>query len=395
MSTQNSLVQSSVPDPDPVTDRKPRICMPTFSSFAGQAFRMGMREAQDVLAECDNVEFIHLEADNGFAFKERWLVPLVYRDVSNKLASWLNPGLKPVELKKEYDLFILVCPRWRDVWYANAIEGWKDRCKTSICWIDELWSKSLPHIEHWLPALKQFDHVFVGTDGSGEPLSQSIGHPCHQIYGGVDTMRFSPYPNPPERVIDVYSVGRKLEEMHQALLKLASRKEIFYLHDTLTSPSQTGESQSPNHREHRNMYANTAKRSLFYTVSPAKVNFQDETGGQVSVAFRYFEGAAAGAALLGQAPDCEAFRQMFNWPDAVIEVLPDGSDTAEIVSDLIAQPQKLAAINRRNAVETLLRHDWIYRWEHIFNTAGIDISQGLHDRKTQLKKIAEMIGNSQ
>ncbi len=354
---------------------------------------MGMREAQDVLAACDDVEFIHLEADKSFAFKERWLPPLVYRDISNSLASWVNPGLKPVQLKQDYDVFILVCPRWRDVWYANAVQGWKDHCKTSICWIDELWSKSLPQIKHWLPALKQFDHVFVGTDGSSQPLCDVINHPCHQIYGGVDTLRFNPYPNPPERVIDVYSVGRKLDEMHQALLKLADSKEIFYVHDTLSSPSQTGQSHSPNHKEHRDMYANIAKRSRFYTVSPAKVNFQDETGGQVSIAFRYFEGAAAGAALLGQAPDCEAFRQLFDWPDAAIEVKSDGSDTAEIITGLLKEKNQLAEINRRNAMGCLLRHDWIYRWEHIFNTAAIKTSQGLHDRKNELKKIAEIISN--
>ena len=32
------------------------------------------------------------------------------------------------------------------MWYANAIEGWKDRCRTSICWVDELWANGVPQL---------------------------------------------------------------------------------------------------------------------------------------------------------------------------------------------------------------------------------------------------------
>ena len=39
-------------------------------------------------------------------------------------------------------------------------------------------------------------------------------------------------------MIDVYAIGRRSQGIHQALRRMASRNEIFYLHDTLPPPKQ-------------------------------------------------------------------------------------------------------------------------------------------------------------
>ena len=129
--------------------------------------------------------------------------------------------------------------------------------------------------------------------------------PARFFFGGG---KLSPrYPTNPDRVVDVCSVGRRVKTVHGALLELVDRDRIFYVYDTL----QTGESQASDHREHRDLYANTAKRSRFFVVAPSKVDVPEETRGQVEVAFRYYEGAAAGTVMVGHAPDCAPFRQMF------------------------------------------------------------------------------------
>ena len=203
---------------------KPRVCMPIFSSFARNVYRTGVYEAQDVIAGCDDVELVYLEPSRGFEFREKWLSRLLNHDVSGRSAS-LNPGLRPVRLTKEYDLFVHVCAEHPDLMYANAIEGWRDRCRTSVCWIGELWSRQLPLGEGWLAALRKFDFVIVGTDGTGKSLGETLRRPCHEMIGGVDAIRFSPYPNPTPRLIDVYSVGRRWEGIHQSLLKMAAEKK--------------------------------------------------------------------------------------------------------------------------------------------------------------------------
>jgi spore maturation protein CgeB len=365
---------------------RPRICMPTFSSFARNAFRAGSYEAQDVLVGCDDVELIPLARRRGLATRSKLLRDLVRYDVSRKLAS-LNPGLAPVRLTREYDLFLFACSWWSDLWYANAVRGWRDQCRSSVCWIDELWLRDARRLEYWLPALAGFDHVIVGTNGTAKPLGDILGRECHELPGGVDTVRFSPYPKLPDRVVDLYSIGRVVKPIHQRVTQYAREHNFFYIHDTLENFANC---HTLDHRQHRDLYANIAKRCRFFCVAPGRMDSPDETQGQVSFGYRFFEGSAAGAVLIGQAPHNEAFRSYFDWPQAVIEVAADGSDVMEVIADLRARPQQLQDISRRNAITALRRHDWVYRWKEVLRIAGLAPQEGMLARERRLAELATL-----
>jgi hypothetical protein len=372
--------------PAPPEPRTARICLPSARRFERLAFQCGYLEAQDVLAACDDVDLICLEAEPGFDRKLRWLRRLMYRDVSRRLA-FMNPGLKRVRLTKDYDVLVVMCATYWDFLYVNALEGWQDHCRTSICWIDELWAADLPHYRYWLPSLNRFDHVIVGLHGTAGPLSEIIERQCHYVPGGVDTLRFSPYPDPPERVIDIYSVGRRRPGVHQALLEFASSRGLFYMYDSL----DTNESPARDHRQHRDLYASTAKRSRFFIVAPGKTDAPEETRGQTEIGFRYYEGLAAGAVMLGQAPDSQPFREMFDWPDAVVPVDLDGANVAAVLGGLAKEPELVRALGRRNARQALLRHDWAYRWRRVLDIAGLGPSPGLEAREQSLQAIAARV----
>jgi hypothetical protein len=361
-----------------------RICVPTWRNFNKAAFNCGLYEAQDVLQEIDDVDLVALEPRAGFRFKESWQRLLLYRDPTDRLM-FLNPGLKRVRITRDYELFAVVCQSYWDLLYVNAIEGWKEKCRTSVCWIDEMWAASVHKYKNWLKALASFDHVCVSSKRSAPALSSAIGRECHWIPGGVDALRFSPYPDPPARVVDVYSIGRRWEGMHKSFLESASKKEIFYIHDTL----QDIASMRPiDDRQHRELYANVAKRSRYFVVAPAKMDLPADTEGESEIGYRYFEGAASGAVLVGQAPVCEHYPQMFGWPDAVVEVRPDGSDLRDVLSALNSDPARISKISRRNSAESLLRHDWVYRWKDIFRIAGVTPSPGMIARERCLARLA-------
>jgi Glycosyl transferases group 1 len=362
----------------------PRICMPTWRNFRKNAYRCGLYEAQDVLAETNDVDLICIERTWGARLNEYWLRTPLYHDVSSKLIL-ANPGLRRVRLSKDYDLFIAVCATFWDLPYINAIQRWRDHCKISVCWIDELWASDIPDYKYWLPALRQFDYVFVGLRGTVSPLSHATNRPCFWLPGGVDALRFHPFSGPATRAIDVYSIGRRYEGIHREMLKAAQRGEIFYVHDSHVGGGMT---EVYDYRQHRELFANIAKRSRYFVVAAAKMDQTNYRQGQVEVGYRYYEGAAAGAVMIGDALDCDAYRELIGWPEAVIQMQPDGSDTMAVLNELSSDPERVAAISRRNTKEALLRHDWVHRWNEMFRLVGIEPSPRQAAREQRLRHLA-------
>jgi spore maturation protein CgeB len=364
--------------------------MLTARNFTRRAYQCSLYEAQDVLTSIDDVDLIEVRPKPGFPSRERLLRRLVFHDATRTMV-FRNPGLHDVVLRQDYELFVAVCQNHWDFLYINAIRGWKDRCRTSVCWLDEVWLSDLHSIRHWLPALARFDHVFIGCAGSVPAVSEIVGRACGWLPGAVDMLRFTPYPDPPERVVDVYSIGRRWPGIHEALVRASAGKGLFYLHDTLASMAMM-EATSP--VQHRNLFASVAKRSRYFMVAPAKMDLPEETLGQVELGYRYFEGAAAGAVMIGQAADCPAFARVFPWPDVVVPIRPDGSDVLDVVAALDADPERRARIGRRNAAQALTRHDWVHRWHEILAAAGLEPSPRMTARARQLRELAALAAGS-
>lgn len=370
---------------DRTRSASPRICMPTWRNFSRNAFRCGLYEAQDVLGEIDDVDLICLDMAWAARFKEAWLRAPLYHDVSKRLI-FVNPGLKRITLRKDYDIFLAVCNTYWDIPYVNAIDRWREHCKISVCWIDEMWVHDIPAYKHWLHALSRFDYVFVGCKGSVPALSHATNRPCFWLPGGVDMFRFNAVHDLLARLIDVYSIGRRYEGIHSEILRAADRGQLFYVHDTIAGASNI---EVYNHQHHRKLLANIAKRSRYFVVAPAKMDTRNETGGQIETGYRYFEGAAAGAVMIGEIPNCEAYRELFGWPDAVIQIEPNGSDVMAVLSELDSDPERMAAISRRNTNEALRHHDWVYRWKEMFRIIGIEPTPRMAARERSLNEMAE------
>ncbi len=361
--------------------------MLTARNFLRYAFRCGNYEGEDVLLEIDDVDLVHLQTTGTSLARKEIHKKIVWHDFTRKAVS-INMAFRPTNLSRDYDLFVAYLPLTQDLTHIPSIRGWKTRCKTSVCWIDEIWAADVPRLKPWLSALDSFDHVVIGYRGTVAPLSKAIGRRCHFVPIAVDTIRFTPLLRPPKRGVDILSIGRRRSEVHQACLELATKSDMFYVYDTFNASYM----QVHDHRQHREMYANMAKHSRHFVVAPAKMGVPEETQHQIEVGLRYYEAAAAGAVMVGQAPDCESFRTMFDWPDAVIELKADGSDVADVLLNLASQPNRLSEISLRNTTQALLRHDWVYRWETILEIAGLEPSPKLLQRKKRLLELAAVAG---
>jgi len=360
---------------------EPRICMFSQRNLGKIVSRCGHYEFEDVICQVDDVDLI--------APQPYRLFPLGLK-FANRLARYspiagFNPGVKSLQLKNNYELFVAIFQFPRDTLTLNAVEGWKDHCRKSLCWVDDLWVSDLPHLKSHLKILSKFDYVLLNCSGSVGPVQDLIHRPCFCIVPAVDMFRFCPYPNPPVRCIDVYSMGRRSDVTHRSLLKMAERGEIFYIYDT-------GERMQTQHpREHRSLIASIAKRSRYFVANTAKINYPSETRGQVEVGFRFFEGAGAGTVMIGEAPENEVFHKNFDWSDAVIHVPYGAENIGEILAELDSQPKRLDAARKNNVLQSLLRHDWVYRWRDILNIAGLEPKPALLARENRLKELVKLV----
>jgi hypothetical protein len=255
--------------------------------------------------------------------------------------------------------------------------------------LDELWINELAKNRHFLRILAKFDLVLLYYSQTVKPLSEIIERRCLYLPPGVDATSFCPDPDPPERFIDVYSIGRRSERTHQKLLKMVRESGLFYLHDSI------GGSQAINSKEHRALFANVAKRSRYFIVNPGKIDEPNLTGRQMEAGNRYFEGAASGAIMVGERPDTEVFEDLFDWPEAVTHLPYDSDNIDAVIRDLDADPGRQDRIRRTGVLQALKRHDWVYRWETILKAVGLEPMQGALERKDRLTKLVEIVSQHQ
>jgi len=359
-----------------------RVLLVTLRRLNTHAAWCSNYEFEDVIRSVDDVDVLELEPAPHFELRQHVARSIAWRSRFRAFSD-LNPGVKRVRLNRDYDVFVFVCMNVWDLLYLNAVASWQARCKVKLCYMAEIYAGQAAELQHLLRRLEDFDQVFQSLSGSVDAIGKIVSRPCHHVPHAVDVLRFTPYPKPPARVIDVLSIGRRCEPVHQALRRLAAARDFFYLYDTLPSPLV----RPSNPIEHREMLASAARVSRFFITYPAK--FGDEvTHGQSEVGARYFEGTAAGAVLLGQAPGALAFRRDFPWRDAVVELNGDGSDVADVLADMGRRPGELARLGARNAVAALRRNDWAHRWGSILETAGLAPRPALNERVRALEALA-------
>ncbi len=339
-------------------------------------WRCSFSEFEDIIPEIDSVDLVAPTPRPWYANGRR----VAFR-LGKHFTAPLNPGIPVVTPSKYYDLFFAVVEQPAELWNLNAVRGWKDYCKTSVCWVTEFYAKDIARYKSSLEVLSKFDHVLFMFDAS-ESFRKAIRGQGHYLAAGIDTLRFSPHPTPPSRCIDVLSIGRRSGKTHRALLELARQEGLFYVYDTID------DLHGFDLAEHRSLMANMAKRSRYFLVNPGKIDRPDETGGQSEFGYRYFEGAAAGAILIGERANNKEFRRVFHWEDAVIDLPFNSEDIGAIMKELDTQPERQARIRQTNIAECLSNHDWAYRWETVLALAGLEPLPDLRKRKQRLKDLA-------
>ncbi len=377
-------MQSILAKPTLSLDRDSRIALLSHRQQSQHVSQCFIYEFEDLIAE---VEKIDIFAPTKSYQLSRRINNLINRFTKSKLlANLITPPLQPIVLDQEYQLFFSVIASPYQVFALNYLpKNWRDKCQTAVCYLIETWDTYLEGKEYLLEPLKHFDHIFLGHSNTVEAVARITGKPCSYLPPSVDTLKFCPYPNPPQRSIDVCSIGRRSSITHEALLELAQKENRFYHYDTIRNL------EALDTNEHRSFTCNLLKRSRYFLTNKPNVNENFKTKGKEEIGYRFFEGAAAGTVMIGEHPTHEEFYKNFYWPDAAIRVPYNSNDIGKIIAELDSQPERLAKIRKDNIVNSLLRHDFVYRWREILETVGIEPTPKMLHREAKLKKLSEII----
>ncbi len=360
---------------------KARICLLSLRHVDRHLSRCAEFEFEDTICDIDDVDLLVPEPRRCFPLRRR----AVNRIARHAHIACFGPGISVPPPKQDYDVFMAICQQPHDLLALNAVRKWRKRCRKSVCWLIELWASNCSTWRSHLELLSEFDEVLLMYNGSIAPAEAIMGRPCHFLGPGIDALAFCPYPSPPNRCIDVFSLGRRSEVTHNALLKMAEQDKMFYVYDT----ARQTETFRP--VEHRQLIASMAKRSRYFIANAPKINRQLESGGQIELSYRFVEGAAAGTVMIGDTGEDETFAHLLDWPDAVLRMPYDATNVEDLLAQWDAQPQRLARIRKNSVVQSLLRHDWAYRWRTILEALGLKPRPALLEREKRLRVLAEQV----
>lgn len=309
---------------------------------------------------------------------------------SSRAALRLAPSPRgKVALERDYELFFPVFSNAFELYSLATIPNWRQRCRKAACFITEVWTDQLP--EYLLELLSEFDHIFLGLRHCVDDVARITGRPCSYLPLATDVPRFAPAALDQPRPIDVCNIGRRSPVTHQALLADAERRQSFYYYDTVAASGSDLKQRTfrvDNPGEHRLMLATILKRSRYFIANRSHVNNPEFTAGRDEISARFYEGVAAGTAMIGEAPRTDEFQRQFDWPDAVIHLPFDSPDVADILADLNGTPARLQTVRARNVREAARRHDWLHRIRIVFDVLGLPPTDGMGARADRLDRIA-------
>jgi hypothetical protein len=351
-------------------------------------------EFEDVFASVTDAQRIDATDRASLEFSRRAYKLSRLATGSPKLAGRLTPSpSSKVVLDRDFELFFPVFSNPFQLYALATIPNWRARCRKAACFITEVWLGHLPE-KYLLELLSEFDHVFVGLQHCVDDVARITGRPCTYLPLAADVVHFAPPSLDQRRPIDVCNIGRRSQVTHEALLEESERRGGFYYFDTVAASGFDLRQRTfrvDNPHEHRTMLATLLKHSSYFIANRSHVNNPEFTAGRDEISARFYEGAAAGTVMIGEAPQSEEFKRQFDWQDVVIHLPFDSPDVGRVLAELNSDPERLRTVRRNNVREVARRHDWLHRIETVFDVLGISPTERMKDRSLRLDQIASNV----
>ncbi len=295
-------------------------------------------------------------------------------------------SIESCTVTEDFDLFLFVAMRPQDLVCLDSIKGWREHSHKAAAFLFETWSGLVDEKRSYYRRLDPFDQVFLFNANSVEHVQRVTTAACSHLPAAVDCLAATPYPRPAARPIDVITMGRTDRTVHKQLVEMTRRQELLYVWD-LPPGTMTSSYAEAQFRSYHLIRSSRLFTSFNFKIAADKGK---ESRGEDAVPARVFEGAAAGAVMIGTAPTVPDYAPLFDWPDALIEMPMDPVDMEAFYAELQANPERLRRAGILNAAQSLRRHDWAYRWEEMLRRLDLPASPALAERKAHLAALANL-----
>lgn len=242
---------------------------------------------------------------------------------------------------------------------------WDRKIGLKILYFFDTFDTQLSSIRRVLQSA-QWDVVSTAFPGAKGFLEEKTQREWQVVRHGVKLERFHPAPDE-ERGIDFCSYGRRLERAHTALKDYCARTAKYYDYTTAASIQP-----QLNAREPYAQYAWHLAHSVFNVCWPIEVTHPERVKNHSPITCRWFEAAASGNVILGQAPADAGFEDFFGLA-AVIDV-PKRVDELPDFLDVVWADRKRYLKGARVRRDTWASMwTWESRIRQILTTAGLQL----------------------
>ena len=238
-------------------------------------------------------------------------------------------------------------------------------------------------IEGFESSVISYDHIFTTTQEGAEFVRAKYGVSSSVLRQGFDCLTWANID--PARSIDLIGFGRQPASYHREFQRSfhASHSNILYLH------SPIGAKAGPAVWEERPMMLKLLQRSKMSLAFHLLVEPEEARPRAADfVTSRWFESLAAGCVIVGKRPLGEMAAELFDWPNALIE-LPDApAEATDVVKALAGDAMFLEETRTRNVIEMCRRHDWRYRIRNIYEHFDLSLPERLKIEIIALERLA-------
>ena len=203
----------------------PRVVVFSQRGLRPKVSRCSGFEFEDVLASVTNAQIV-TPTHNRFTPLAEPLVNRLNKRFS--FGSKLDAPFGCATISAQHDLMFALFQLPSDLVALSAMRE-STNFGTKVCFIEEMWAADLDRWKGHVERLNDFDHVFLASAGTVDPLQERLDVPVSFLPFGVDALRFAPDDADADRPIAVNNIGRRSAITHGALRDWASRTDRMYL----------------------------------------------------------------------------------------------------------------------------------------------------------------------